>query len=148
MDKTDGKILEELERDSRLSTSKIAKRTGIPQTTIHYRIRKLIKEKVITKYTILVNPEKVGKNVMAYILVLFDTHTMKEKKLSYADIAAAIRNIPGVEEFAYTAGQYDIIIKVTAGSMNQLSTIVLEKLRKIPGVLRSESVVVMDYFGK
>ncbi len=148
MDKIDLQILRELEKDSRLSTSKLAKRTGIPQTTIHYRIRKLNDEKVITKYTIEVNPEKVGKAVMAYVLVLFDTNVMKGKKLTYEDVATAIRSIAGVEEFAYTTGQFDIIIKVTAGSMKELSNLVLEKLRKIPGVLRSESVVVMDYFTK
>ncbi len=141
-------ILTELEKDSRLSTSKISKLTGIPQTTIHYRIKKLVEEKVITKYTIQVDPGKIGRNVMAYVLVLFDTNAMKGKKLTYDDVATAIRHIPGVEEFAYTTGQFDIIIKVTAGNMKELSNIVLEKLRKIPGVLRSESVVVMDYFTK
>ena len=148
MDKVDKDILRELERDSRLSTNKIAKHTGIPQTTVHYRIKKLVEKKVITKYTIHVDPEKVGKPVMAYVLVLFDTNAMKGKKLTYEQVAAAIRNIQGVEEFAYTTGQFDIIIKVTAGNMKELSKVVLEKLRKIPGVLRSESVVVMDYCTK
>lgn len=148
LDDIDKKILMELKKDSRLSTSRIAKLTGIPQTTVHYRIKNLLKEKVISQYTIKVNPEKVGKKVMAYILVLFDTNTMKKEKLTYNDVANAIRNITGVEEFAYTTGQYDIIIKVMTENMKEMSNAVLEKLRKIPGVLRSESIVVMDFFEK
>lgn len=148
MDTIDQKILSELEKDSRLSTNKLAKRTGIPQTTIHHRIKKLLAEGVITRYTIITDLSKVGRPVMAYVLVLFDTTTMKEKKWTYESIAESIGRIPGVEEFAYTTGRYDIIIKVTAGSMKELSSIVLDKLRKIPGVSRTESVVVMDYFGK
>lgn len=148
LDEWDAKILAALETDSRLSTAKISKKTGIPQTTVHHRIRKLVAEGVITHYTITVDPQKVGKNVLAYVLVLFDTTTMKEKKWTYESIAKSIRTIPGVEEFAYTTGRYDIIIKVTAKNMKELSAIVLEQLRKIPGVSRTESVVVMDYFPK
>ncbi len=148
IDKTDEKILGELEQDSRLSTAKIAKRTGIPQTTVHHRIKKLVAQGIITKYTIKTDLRKVGKNVMAFVLVLFDTTQMKEQRWDYESLAESIRKIPGVEEFAYTTGRYDIIIKVVTGSMKELSSIVLERLRKIPGVSRTESVVVMDYFEK
>lgn len=146
LDNVNKLILRELEKDSRLSTSKIARKTGIPQTTVHHRIKRLVADKIITQYTIKVDPQKVGKNVMAYILVFFDTTMMKEKKWDYGSIAKSISIIPGVEEFAYTSGRYDIIIKVTAGSMKELSNIALEQLRKIPGVSRTESIVVMDYF--
>ncbi len=148
MDEIDQKIVVELENDSRLSTSKIAKRTGLAQTTVHYRIKRLVNDKVIKKYTVVIDSEKAGRPVMAYVLVLYDTVAMKEKNYKYEDTAKGIRNIPGVQEFAYTAGQYDIIIRVTAGSMKELSNVVLGQLRRIPGVLRTETIVVMDYFEK
>lgn len=148
LDATDREIIAELEKDSRLSSASLSKRTGIPQTTIHYRIRKLLTDKVIAKYTILLNHEKIGRPVMAYVLVQFDTNKMAEKKLTYEELAKGIRGIAGVEEFAYTTGQYDIVLRVTAESMKALSKVVLEKLRNIPGVSRTESFIVMDYFGK
>ena len=146
MDNIDNKILTELGRDSRQSTSKIARKTGIPQTTVHFRIKKMVAEEVIEKYTILLNREKIGKSVMAFVLVLYDTNAMKQKNYRYEDTANGIRNIPGVEEFAYTTGQYDIVIKVTARSMKELSSVVLEQLRRIPGVFRTETIVVLDHF--
>ncbi len=148
MDEIDQKILTELEKDSRQSTARINKTTGIPQTTVHYRIKKLVANKVIEKYTIRINPEKVGKLVVAYILVLYDTTAMKKQNYNYNDTANGIKTIPGVEEFSYTTGQYDIIIKVTAASMKELSKVVLEQLRKIPGVLRTETMVVMEHYLK
>lgn len=148
MDDIDQKIILELEKDSRVSTSKIAKRTGIPQTTVHYRIKKLVEEKVIERYTVILNPEKIGKSILAYVLVLYDTQAMKDSNYRYEETANGIKAIPGVEEFAYTTGQYDIILKVTAGSVKELSSVVLERLRKIPGVLRTETLVVMNYFRK
>ena len=148
LDLIDSKLLRELEQDSRLSTAQLSKRIKIPQTTIYYRLRRLEKEKVILRYTLRTDYEKTGRAVMSYVLVLFDTAVMKQNNLTYADLAHRLKNIPGVEEFAYTSGQYDIIIRVTASTMKRLSSVVLEQLRRVPGVLRTESLVVMDYFEK
>lgn len=148
LDVIDKKILHELELDSRLSTAQLSKRTKIPQTTIYYRLRRLEKEKVILRYTLRTDYEKTGRAVMSFVLVLFDTAIMKQNNLTYADLANRLKQIPGVEEFAYTSGQYDIIIRVTAGTIKELSRVVLEQLRRVPGVLRTESLVVMDFFEK
>ena len=146
LDNTDKRILEELKKDSRLSTGKISKKIGTPQTTIHHRIRKLIKKGIITKYTINIDKQKIGKNISAFVLVLFDTTIMKKENWDYEKLTADISKIEGIEEFAYTTGRYDIIIKVNSESMKELSDVILEKLRKIPGVSRTESIMIMKDF--
>lgn len=146
IDALDKKIIGELLEDSSLSTGALAKKTGIAQTTIHYRLKKMKDSGVIRKYTLQLDYEKMGLPVMAYILVLFDTITMKNQKLTYEAVADSLKRISEVEEFAYTTGQYDIILRVTAESMRKLSGVILEKLRKIPGVLRTETIMVMNYF--
>jgi len=146
IDLLDSKILSTLEKNSRLSTAEISKILKVPQTTIYYRMKRLEEEKVILRYTIDTNNEKVNKAIMSYVLVLFDTALMKQNNLSYQDLSNKLKSIDGVEEFAYISGQYDIIIKVTAANIKELNSVVLEKLRRVPGVLRSESLVVMDYF--
>lgn len=146
IDSVDQKILQELQQDARLSSAQLAKRTKIPQTTVHYRLRRMEKEKIIKGYTVKIDYEKIGRAVMGYVLVLFDTAVMKQNHLTYANLAQRLQRIPGVEDFAYTSGQYDIIIRVTASTIKELSSVVLEQLRLVPGVLRTESLMVMDYF--
>jgi DNA-binding Lrp family transcriptional regulator len=69
LDKKDLQILELLKRDSKLTTSKIAKKTLIPTTTIHNRIKKLEKSGIIKNYTLNLDWKKLGKNITAFILV-------------------------------------------------------------------------------
>ena len=61
LDQKDKKILQILKENANLTTSQIAKKTAIPITTVHNRIKKLNKEKVIKNYTLNLDFEKIGK---------------------------------------------------------------------------------------
>ncbi len=63
--KVDNKILEILQRDVRTPISKIAKEVGLSENGVRYRLEKLEKEGYIKSYTILLNPRKFGKNLLA-----------------------------------------------------------------------------------
>ena len=65
MDSKDEKILEVLRENSRLSAQQISRKTLIPITTVHNRMKKLVTEGIIKKFTIDVNPVKIGKTLAA-----------------------------------------------------------------------------------
>ena len=67
MDKKDAKILKVLKENAKLSTQQISKKTLIPITTVHHRIKKMEKEGVINGYTTIVDNKKIGKNIAAYV---------------------------------------------------------------------------------
>ena len=52
VDEKDRKILEVLKEHADYATRQIAKKTGLPITTVHNRIQKLKKEKVIKRFTV------------------------------------------------------------------------------------------------
>jgi anthranilate phosphoribosyltransferase len=56
----------------------------------------------------------------------------------------ALSKIPKVKEAELLFGEYDIILKVEVGSMDELARIVLKKIRKVPGVLDTETLSGME----
>jgi DNA-binding Lrp family transcriptional regulator len=67
MDSVDMKLLGLLQEDSRMSYTDLAKSVGISETAIRRRIKKLIDEKVIEKFTVKLNPDKIGKPITAFV---------------------------------------------------------------------------------
>lgn len=58
MKKKDERILALLRENSRISVTELSKRLGIPDTTVHYRMKKL--SEIIKKYTVLLDYEAIG----------------------------------------------------------------------------------------
>ena len=146
LDEKDRQILEILKRNSKLSSYTIAKKTLIPVTTVHNRIKKLEKEGIIEQYTLKLNHKKLGKQITAYIVVEFDINSMQAKKLGYDDLAKEIKKPGVVEDLAYITGEKDIIIKIRADNMEEVDKFLLEHLRKVPGVLRSNTYIALQEF--
>ena len=112
MDKKDEKILELLRENSKLTTHQISKKTLIPITTVHNRIKKLEKEGIIKRYTLELDNKKIGKTLAAFINIIVDYRLLKNIKMSQYDLTKKIKQNESVEEAAMVTGGTDIIIKV------------------------------------
>ena len=53
----------------------------------------------------------------------------------------AIKTFPEVKEVILTYGEYDLIIKVESGSLNELDHFIFSKLRPIPGVAATTTLL-------
>ncbi|MEM4348671.1 MAG: Lrp/AsnC family transcriptional regulator [Candidatus Anstonellaceae archaeon] len=138
LDERDIAILEELKKNSKLSEQKIAKKTGIPMTTVHNRIKKLQIEGIIEGYGIRLNYAKIGKPIVAFVLV---------KAINQADqkqLLEQIINIPCVFEAAMITGEFDILFKARVGSMDELKKVVVETLRKQKNVGETQTMVCYE----
>jgi len=124
LDKKDLMLLEELRSDSKLSEQKLARKTGIPMTTVHNRLGKLRGLGVIRRYTISVDYAKLGRPLVAYVLVKAVPGTDQRKML--AQVAA----MPNVCEASMVAGDFDILFKARVSSMNELNGMLAGDLRK------------------
>ncbi len=69
LDRIDRKILNQLQRNGRVAFSSIAQETGLDEATIRYRVKKLKEKGVITKFTALLDPAKIGFPVTAVIMI-------------------------------------------------------------------------------
>ena len=77
LDDKDFAILDELMKNARQSVFQIAKKTNIPPTTIHNRVRKMKANGVISGYTVRVDREKTGQNICALVFVSLDNNSLE-----------------------------------------------------------------------
>ena len=143
MDKKDEKILELLRENSKLTTNQISKKTLIPVTTVHNRIKKLEKEGIIKIYTVEFDNKKLGKNLAAYIHIVVDYKLLKEIKMSQHELARKLRQNEFVEEAAMVTGGTDIIIKVRAKDIDDLDNFITKYLRNIDGIEKTQTMVIL-----
>ncbi|NVM27570.1 MAG: Lrp/AsnC family transcriptional regulator [Candidatus Helarchaeota archaeon] len=78
LDELDQKIIHILKEDSRIAYTKIAEKLQVPDTTVHFRIKKLKNSKIIKNFTILISPESFGYNLGALLKIKVGDHIVKE----------------------------------------------------------------------
>ena len=137
MDETDKKILNVLSNNARTSISAISKKTGIPNSTISNRIHKLEENNTIEQYIAILNPEKIGVNITAIIIIQTETekHENVEKELPKLEQVSQVYSI---------SGEYDILIKVWAKSLEELNEIINSQIRTIDGIEELRELIVME----
>ena len=142
VDSKDLMLIEELKRNSKLSEAKLAKRTNIPMTTVHNRIRKLRELGVIRSYTIKLDYAKLGTPLVAYALIKTAPGSDPKELLKW------ILMMPRVVEAAMIAGEHDIFIKVQVASMEELNDVVVEGLRKQRMIAQTRTMISYRTFGQ
>jgi Lrp/AsnC family leucine-responsive transcriptional regulator len=140
LDRTDARLLAELQKDGRRSVVELADAIGLSATPCTRRIRQLEASGVIQSYSAVIDPARLGLNVQAFIQVKLAQHA--------DDVVAHFeRELDKLEEvigcFA-TTGEHDFLLHVVAPDLEALSNIVLKKLLKIPGVRDVHSSIVLD----
>lgn len=142
LDKKDIEILEILKQDSNLSTHKISKKTHIPITTIHNRIKKLEKEEIIKNYTLNLDYKKLGKTISAYILITIN-YNIPGKKINQTQIAKQIKSFDDINSVSIVAGGTDLVAKIRTKDIDSLNDFIIDKLRNIDGVDRTQTLTIM-----
>jgi len=142
-DEKDKKILEILQEHGDYTTRQIAKKTLLPITTIHNRIRKLKKEKVIKKFTVELDHSKVDKGLLVYVLVFVNLPLLKQKKKSQYDLAKEFKKYYFTERVDIVVGGSDLVVMVRAKDVEEYDEILLKKIQLIEGVDKTQSLLVI-----
>jgi Lrp/AsnC family transcriptional regulator for asnA, asnC and gidA len=137
MDQKDKKILEILSNDSRTPYTEIAKRLRLSESTIRKRIKALEKEGVIQKYSIVVNPVKVGYNTVA--IVGLDVEPSK-----FLTVASKMAELKEVKYVATSTGDHMIMFEIWTRDGKELTRIISEKIGKIEGINRICPSIILE----
>jgi Lrp/AsnC family transcriptional regulator for asnA, asnC and gidA len=78
IDELDQKIINMLREDARIAYTKIAEKLQVPDTTVHFRIKKLRNSNIIKNFTILISPESFGYNLGALLKIKVGDHIIKD----------------------------------------------------------------------
>ena len=142
VDNKDKRIIEELVKDSRQTTSQLSKKLNIPITTIHNRIKKLIETGVVINYTVNLNHQLLGRTIPAYIWISIN-YNIPGKKINQSEISSQIKKVDGVYEVCILTGGSDVLVKVLVKDINELNLLVTEKLRNIPGIDKTQTSIIL-----
>jgi len=140
LDDRDQRILAELLEDGRKSVVEISDELQIPRATVQERLKRLVDSGVIRRFAAIPDYSKLGKPVTALILVSFRS----AENVSQRSLAEAMSKIPGVYEVIVISGEWDIVLKVRAGSVEEIGTLVVDKLRIMKGIEKTQTCVVFQ----
>ncbi|MFH0874435.1 MAG: Lrp/AsnC family transcriptional regulator [archaeon] len=128
-DDKDLKIIKELKKNSRQKVTDIAKTLKMRGSTVHLRIQKLLENKVIEKFSIKTNDEKLKENFTVFILVNTEKDIPDEFFKKYS-----------IKESFGITGEYDIILKCKFADINEFNKFILE-FRKLEGIKKTLTMV-------
>ena len=136
MDKTDLKILSELSNDSSISIPKLSKKINVNTSVVYSRIKRLVKTKLIKKFTIDVNDKELGYTVKSLTGINMDS---KQRDV----VIEELFKIPGVREISEVTGRFDILVIMFAKNLPEMHLLISEEIGKIQGIVSSESFIEM-----
>ncbi len=136
MDEIDSEIIRSLVKNSRMTLSQMSKEINVPDATISNRLKKL-EETAIKQYTLIMDSDATGLKVTAIIII----QTESEK---HENVELELSKLEEVSEVYSVSGEYDILIKVWAHSIEELNKIVTSKIRQVDGVEDLTEMIVME----
>jgi Lrp/AsnC family transcriptional regulator, leucine-responsive regulatory protein len=137
IDDIDRKILDILQADARISNSEIARQVGMAPSALAERIRKLEERGVIRGYTTVLDPQKLGRGLLAYIYVRGDDRCDQET----GDRLAAL---PEVQEVHHIAGEDCFLVKARVADTSALSSLLRDSFKGIESVQSTRTTIVLD----
>lgn len=136
-DDLDMKLLYELTADGSISVPTLSKKLGINASVLYSRIKRLMKKKLIKKFTIEIDDSLLGIGVKASVGINRDPKFKDAIHKQFMQTA----EIVSISEIT---GRFDIMINVYAKNLEDLHTIVIEKIGKIDGIQNTETFVELQ----
>ncbi|MDD7457982.1 MAG: Lrp/AsnC family transcriptional regulator [Clostridia bacterium] len=137
LDEINVKILNCLRENSRENASVISEKVGLSVSAVIERIKKLEANELIKKYTVVLDKNKIGRDVTALMQVTLDHPKYTENFIS------KVKSNNDVLECHYLAGNYDFLIKICTNSTESLEKI-LNKIKAIEGVSKTTTMIVLS----
>ncbi len=147
LDETDKKILKELSVNARINILDLAQKTKLTRDIINYRLKKLIKEKVIVNYRCFLNLENLGINQYK---IIFRTKNLNEE--NEKQIKEFVSKHKKATQFLKLIGSWDLEIEFETSGEDELYKILTEIRKKFSNIIRDFDIlrivktVKYDYF--
>lgn len=129
----DVEILKLLYRNPDLTYADVAKKIRTSAVTVYNRLKKL-KEHNVYRKTVVISPTIFAKKVKAFVFV--STKPGKEKS-----IADTVSKNPCVLRVKGITGDFDLFVELVADNVDELQRIVMENIRSLAGVVRTNTVI-------
>ncbi len=141
MDAVDRKIIRELQVNARLTNNDLAERINLSPSPCLRRVRTLEQKGVITGYTAMIDQEKYGLAINAFVLIKLEKHS--EPLIN--EFETCIQDIDEVMECYVMTGSSDYFLHIVSDSLKSYEKFMKQRLTKVPGI---GSIETSFAFGK
>jgi DNA-binding Lrp family transcriptional regulator len=137
LDDLDRQIVAALRADGRLSMRALASELHISRANAYARVDRLERSGVITGYSAIIDPQKYGYVLSAYVFI-------KITQQSWKKVRNQVLSIPEVDHAALVSGEHDIMLLVRTRDAASLRDLVLTRLQGMPEVAGTQTVLIFD----
>jgi Lrp/AsnC family transcriptional regulator, regulator for asnA, asnC and gidA len=134
LDEVSHAIIEQLQQDGRRPYATIGKAVGLSEAAVRQRVQRL-QDSGVMQIVAVTDPMQVGASRAAMVGV----STIGD----IDDVARALEDMPEVSYLVMCAGGFDLLAEVIADSDDHLLDILNSRIRKLPGVQRTETFVYL-----
>ncbi|OZI62198.1 Lrp/AsnC family transcriptional regulator [Bordetella genomosp. 11] len=138
LDRTDRKILVELQRDGKLTNQELADRVSLSPSPCLRRVRRLEEEGYIRRYVAVVDAEKVGFGLVAYVTIRLNKHS-GSSHAPMADFARDVQAWPEVVACYAMTGDMDYLLRIQVQDLAHFSRFAMDILMQHPAVIDMRS---------
>lgn len=136
LDLIDLRIISMLCNDSNTPFVEIARNIGISDATVHMRVKRLMVEGVIRKFTIALNYDVIGYDHLAFLGI--------NTKPGFTDIVISkLLLLDPVLEIHEMYGRFDLMLKIRAKNLEDMRNIIENKIRNLPHIVKVELLTVL-----
>jgi len=137
VDDIDLRILNLLESDSSASFSNIARKLKLNESTVRKRVLALKDKQVIKRFSVSIDPQKIGFNTIAIVGIDVDPPKLLE-------VAQKMCGLPEMRYVATSTGDHMIMCEVWAKDGKELLKIASERIGKIDGVKKICPAIILE----
>ena len=139
IDKTDARILERLQADSRITNSELSEYIGMSTSPCWRRVKQLEEAQVIKGYGVLIDRKKIGLGVMVFIRVSIDSHSEKEAR-KFEEEVTALEHVVACYSIG---GDADFLLQVVSPDLDTYAEFSMSVIRRLPGIKEMQSMFVL-----
>ena len=115
----------------------LSKKLGINASVLYSRIKRLVRKKIIKKFTIEIDDSLLGIDVKASVGINRDPKFKMQIHKNLLEVAEVV-------SISEVTGRFDIMIRIYAQDLEDLHTVVIEKIGKIEGIQNTETFVELQ----
>ncbi|TOI76691.1 leucine-responsive transcriptional regulator Lrp [Vibrio parahaemolyticus] len=140
LDRIDRNILNELQKDGRISNAELSKRVGLSPTPCLERVRRLERQGYITGYTALLNPQFLDASLLVFVEITLNRGAPDV----FEQFNSAVQKLDDIQECHLVSGDFDYLLKTRVSDMGAYRRLLGDTLLRLPGVNDTRTYVVME----
>jgi Lrp/AsnC family leucine-responsive transcriptional regulator len=138
LDARDREILRLLQADAALTQAEIGRRVGLSAAAVNERLKKLERDGVLRGWTVLLDDQKVGAGITAFVEVFIEG---PEHEREFVELVSGMEE---VQECHFVTGDFSCLVKAKVAGRGELRELILDRINGLAGVRQTRTFIVLE----